>query len=372
MKPDKHVFLLQVDGYDPDTLGEAFNLIWHEAGLRAELRSKTVLIKPNILVGAPPEKAVCTHPEVVRALIRSMPESYVLVGDSPGLGGTLSAAGRSGIASVCREEGAHLVDFAGPVPVEAPHGRVCRSFPLASAVHGADAIISAAKLKTHGLTRYTGAVKNLFGCLPGQVKPQLHLRLQETDLFAGMLVDLYTTVAPVFSVVDGIVAMEGNGPRNGTPRHVGILVAGRDAVAVDAVACAAVGIEPLTVPTTRIAHERDVGCGDLKQLEIIGASVHDVLVRDFQVTGGSPSALKNLPPFLTKLLREQLTARPYIQQEKCTGCAVCTQVCQAGAVSVHKIAEISRQSCIRCYCCQELCPEGAIVLKKRGLGRFFS
>lgn len=368
---DNRVYLLKVDSYHRDALDQAVDMFWAPLGLDALLRGKQVLIKPNMVVGASPEKAVCTHPEVVGALIRHLPGSEVIVGDSPGLGSTENVAAKTGILEVCQRDGATLADFTNPVVVETPHGAVCRGIPLAEVVLRADAVISAAKLKTHALTRYTGAVKNLFGCIPGKLKPEMHLRMEEIETFAAFLVDVYLTVNPVLSVVDGIVAMEGNGPRNGLPRKVGVLLAGMDGVAVDAVAASVIGIDPFSVPTILDAHQRGVGCGDLRSIEIVGTSLSDASIRGFKTVPGSSSALKNLPPFLKHLLREQLTARPMVNVQSCIGCAVCRELCPAKAITMDKAAVISKHDCIRCYCCQELCPEGAITLARRGLGRLF-
>jgi uncharacterized protein (DUF362 family)/NAD-dependent dihydropyrimidine dehydrogenase PreA subunit len=365
------VFLIQIDIYDQQRLCDAVEHIFQSLGLPRELAGGNVLVKPNMLVGASPENAVCTHPEVVRALIRNLPECCVKVGDSPGVGTTKMAALQTGILDVCRQEGAKLADFGDPVVTTLQSGAMCHSLPIASAVIEADFVISAAKLKTHALMRYTGAVKNLYGCVPGRIKAQMHLRMEKTEAFAGMLVDLYASISPVLSVVDGIVAMEGNGPRSGTPRQVGVLIAGRDGVAVDAVACSVVGIDPFSVLTTRLAHERGIGCGDLKEIRIIGTALQDVRVSGFKTVSGSASTTKNLPPFWQKLLREQLTARPHINSKDCTGCAICSEVCPAGAIVVPDKADIKYESCIRCYCCQEMCPQGVITLKKKGLGRLF-
>lgn len=368
---DNRVFLLRVDSYHRDALDEAVEMFWNPLGLDSLLHGKQVLIKPNLVVGASSEKAVCTHPEVVGALIRHLWGSKVSVGDSPGLGSTENVAAKAGILDICQREGATLVNFANPVVTESPDGAVCRVIPLAEAVVRAEAVISAAKLKTHALTRYTGAVKNLFGCIPGKLKPEMHLRMEGIEKFASFLVDVYLTVNPVLSVVDGIVAMEGNGPRNGVPRKVGVLLAGRDGVAVDTVAARIIGIDPFSVPTILDAHQRGAGCGDLRRIEVIGASLNDACIRGFNTVAGSSSALKNLPPFLKHLLREQLTARPLVNVESCIGCAVCRELCPAKAITIDKAAIISRHDCIRCYCCQELCPEGAITLTRKGLGRVF-
>ena len=365
---DNRVYVLKVENYESGPLQNAMRAIWHHLNLELELSGKSILVKPNMLVGAPPDKAVCTHPEVVRAVLRQVLSNQVFVGDSPGFGSTSSVAQAAGISDVCREEGVQLIDFTDPQTTKTPQQAQIHSLPLASAVLRADAVVNIAKLKTHGLTRYTGAVKNLFGCLPGKLKAQMHLRMEEIDRFADLLLDVYLTVDPVLSIVDGIVAMEGNGPRNGDPRHVGVLVAGRDAVAVDTVACKIVGIDPDTVPTIIAARRRGIGCSDLDKIQVIGAPLQQVSISHFKTVGGSHSALQNLPPFLKHLLREQLTAYPRVEKS-CITCGICKHACPADAVTMGSIAEIQSSRCIRCYCCQEMCPEGAITLRRRGLGK---
>jgi uncharacterized protein (DUF362 family)/Pyruvate/2-oxoacid:ferredoxin oxidoreductase delta subunit len=363
------VFLLSVDSYAGSPLQDAAKQIVGELSLDRAVTGKNVLIKPNLLVGAPPEKAITTHPEVVRAFIRALSSGHVTVGDSPALGSTKSVARATGVYDVCQAEGVEVVDFNSPQPATAPPNAICNSIPLASAVLQSDAVINIAKLKTHGLTRYTGAVKNLYGCLPGKLKAEMHVRMHEIDHFADLLLDIALTVNPLLSVVDGITAMEGNGPRSGTPRHVGVLIAGLDAVAVDTIACRVVGIEPDSVPTIRAARRRNIGCPEA-EIEIVGNPLESVMVKGFKTIHGSDSALRNLPPFLQKVLREQLTARPAVAISSCTACGVCARACPVHAVKVTDKATIENKDCIRCYCCQELCPEGAISLRNKVLGRF--
>lgn len=368
---DNRVFLLQVDSYNPDLLYYAMQFVEQQIGLQKILGEKSVLLKPNLLVSAAAERAVCTHPEVIRALARVLNRKHVQLGDSPAFGSTESVAKAAGIYAVCQDENLEIVDFNNPIPAETPKNAKVNSIQLASAVVNAGAVINCAKLKTHALTRYTGAVKNLYGCLPGKLKAQMHLRMDKTEAFSDYLLDIYLTVNPVLSLVDGIVAMEGNGPRNGTPRKIGVLIAGCDGVAVDTVACSVVGIDPLSVPTIRAARSRGIGFSNIEEIEVIGAKISDVQVLDFRTIHGSDNTLKNMPPFLKSLLRQQLTAHPFVSPGSCINCGVCLEACPADAVTLKDFAVIDDQQCIRCYCCQELCPEGAVSLRRRGLGRLF-
>lgn len=342
-------------------------------GMRRYVRpGNNVLIKPNLLVASAPEAAVTTHPEVLRAAIILVQEAggTVWVGDSPGFGKTIKVAEKSGLAEVCRETGAVLQDFGEAVEAGFADGVICKRFTLARPVREADVVISLAKLKTHGLTLYTGAMKNLFGCISGLNKSQMHLRFQQRDDFAGMLVDLYSLVKPVLSIVDGVVGMEGEGPRNGRPRSVGVILAGADAVAVDAVGAAIIGLDPLAVPTTRIAHARGVGQGDPARIEMLGDPLAEAVVPDFKHSAATDLARRGWFARLAPLLQKQLTARPFIHVDKCKGCGVCRNSCPPSAISIEAgKAQIDETKCIRCYCCQELCPENAVELRKGWLAR---
>jgi uncharacterized protein (DUF362 family) len=98
---------------------------------------------------------------------------------------------KSGLLPMAEDEGAQVVDLsADSIEVEGDGSRAFRRFVLARAVKEADVVISLPKLKTHSLTLLTGAVKNLFGCLPGLHKMQMHMRALNPEAFSQMLVDL--------------------------------------------------------------------------------------------------------------------------------------------------------------------------------------
>ncbi len=126
-------------------------------------------------------------------------------------------------------------------------------------------------LKTHGHTMTTGAVKNAFGGLLREERHHCHKHIHEVLV---ELVIMQTQLHPAqFSVVDGSVAGDGAGPRTMVPRERNRLVAGADPVAVDAVGAALMGIDPLTIPYLRMAHERGVGCADLAHIDVIGEKI---------------------------------------------------------------------------------------------------
>lgn len=321
-----------------------------------------VLIKPNMLEALAPEKAATTHPAVLAALIRAVQAvgGRVLVGDSPGVQGTLPVAEACGIAAVCRENGAALVDFNERRDVCREEGRTVKRFALAAALAEADVVISLAKMKTHSLMGVTGSVKNLFGCIVGTDKAQFHLRMKWRDDFAGMLVDLYQTVQPTLCFVDGIVGMEGNGPRNGQAKPAGLLLGGVNGFAVDMAMTAVMGLPVEAMPVTA----RALAAGLVAPWDALALGGSGC---DCRLAFAPPKHLESvdgwLTPRLAHFFQNQFTAKPYIT-EACIGCGRCCRHCPPQAMQLaNGRPRIDYRQCIRCYCCQELCPADAVALK---------
>lgn len=320
-----------------------------------------VLIKPNMLEGMPPEKAVTTHPELIRAMIRKVKNlgAIPVVGDSPGVTNTLKAAEKCGILAVCCEEGAELLPFDTTVEIAYPSGLTVKKFTVAQRLTEVDKVISFAKMKTHTFMGITGATKNLFGFTVGMQKAQFHLRMQKRREFACMLVDLAGVVKPVLSIVDGIVGMEGNGPRNGRPIHAGVLLAGENCFAVDVVMAEIMGFKPEDLPVTALALTQEL-TPPRSGIDLIGSA------QNLRLKFSEPRSLKSLedrvPKWVAKLGRNHLTAQPTIAVS-CIGCGRCARHCPPQAMTVlgGKV-QINYDKCIRCYCCQELCPEDAVNL----------
>lgn len=338
-----------------------------------------VLLKVNLLSRALPDRAVTTHPEVVRALIRSVRAcgGVPQVGDSPGGPNTPAMVKRiwadSDIAAVCAEEDAPLLLFDEDVRrVINPDGVLFGAFTLGGAVVDADVLISVPKFKTHGFMMFTGAVKNLFGCIPGLEKAQYHLKVPDRDDFGSMLVDLMLACRPALSVMDAVVGMEGEGPAGGSPRHVGALLASPDAVALDVVASAMAGLDPLEVYTNRAALDRGIGYRTPDEIDVIGDDWHEFSPTGFVLPARDLSA--RMPKWLARRLRGWTTARPMLEREAdCTRCATCEKVCPVGAISVGPDGpRFDHSRCIRCYCCQELCPPQCIGLTVPPVARLMS
>lgn len=336
-----------------------------------------VLLKINLLTGDVPDKAVTTHPEIVRAMIRQVREAggIPLVGDCSGFEGKpnhkkyITACRNAGITKICDEEGTEILHLsAESVEVKNPGGRIFKSFILSKQVREADVIISLPKLKTHSLTLFTGGVKNIFGCVAGLNKARMHLRAQDPETFSQMLVDLLGLVRPDLTIMDAVVGMEGNGPSNGTPRHINAILASRDPVALDAVACKMVGLYPFMVPSTRLAHEQGLGIGDISRIEVLGEPIKDMQIENFKLPSGASFLRAGV---LTHFLRNMLVAKPELLRQKCKKCWICIEHCPSGALTKKEdFPSFDYKKCIRCYCCQELCPGNAIELRTPFPGRF--
>ncbi len=322
-----------------------------------------VLIKPNLLKASPPAGAVTTHPEIIRSVIRLVREAgaEALVGDSPGFGELRRVCEKSGIMSVIEEEGAVLADMDEAVQVK-NRGQFHR-FEIARAVHEADVVINLPKLKTHGMMTLTGAVKNLFGCIPGKRKVQWHFNSGvNRGAFARMLVELCALVKPRLTIMDAVVGMEGNGPGSGDPREIGLVLAGQDPVALDVVSGAVVGAVPELLYIVRAAAEAGIGETRLDRIRIFGEPLAAATVKGFRLPPQEHLEWR-LPEWARRLLKDALTTRPVIDHAQCIRCGVCQGHCPQGAIGdAGKRLEIRYRDCIRCFCCQEFCPRGAITV----------
>ncbi|MGB8217218.1 MAG: DUF362 domain-containing protein [Candidatus Methanoperedens sp.] len=337
-----------------------------------------VLLKINLLTGDVPEKAVTTHPAIVRAMIHQVKAAGGIpqVGDCSGYEGAsnpkryFAACRSSGIMQVCEEEGTEILHLsAESIDVKNASGRIFKSFILSKQVLDADVLISLPKLKTHGLTLFTGGVKNNFGCVTGLNKAKMHLRAQDPETFSQMLVDLLGIVRPDLTVMDAVVGMEGNGPSNGSPKKTNAILASIDPVALDAVACKMVGMEPFMVPSTRLAHEQGIGVGNISSINVLGENLTDMQIEDFQLPSGTASFFR--AGGLMRFLRSRLVAKPELVRDNCKKCWICMEHCPSGALSRKgEYPSFDYKKCIRCYCCQELCPSNAIELRTPFLGRF--
>jgi uncharacterized protein (DUF362 family)/NAD-dependent dihydropyrimidine dehydrogenase PreA subunit len=374
------VALVPCDTYDDIKVYEAvrqgLDLL---GGISSFVKSgEKILLKPNVLIGAAPEKCVCTHPAVLKAVGKIFQEAGAALscGDSPSFGGTALNMRISGLKQALDELGIPLADFSRGTAVSHKDGLLVKRFVIADCVLAADGLVSLPKLKTHGLARMTGAVKNQFGCVPGFLKGQQHARMPDPFDFATMLVDLNMAIKPRLYIMDAVMAMEGNGPRNGRPRKIGALLVSSDPIALDAVACKMINLNPEFVPTAAPGEKAGLGTYHEENIEVAGANVNDFICPDFDVVRKPVEHAAS--GALRTYIKNRINPRPVINKALCTRCGICVQHCPVTPKAVDWLnGDQSRPPahnygrCIRCFCCQELCPEGAISIKNTLLGRIF-
>jgi uncharacterized protein (DUF362 family)/NAD-dependent dihydropyrimidine dehydrogenase PreA subunit len=326
-----------------------------------------VLLKPNLLSPKPPGKAVTTHPKIVEAMINIVHSANgeVLVGDSSGgIGLTAKAFQVSGIQRVAEDLGAKIINFdtTGTHTIKIPNGKVLKEIHIAKPVIDSDIVVSLPKLKTHALTLYTGAIKNMFGTIPGGNKSLIHGITGSSERFSEALIDIYSVLPVHLAIMDGIVGMEGLGPHMGKPKRSGVVLASNDSVGLDAISSAIMGFIPRDIPMLRMAEERGLGTIDLEKIALHGESLDRVKVT-FKKPVKLHSRLMRLPASLRNLFVES-PRLPFPNKNKCTKCKICEENCPVQAIIVNDYPNFDYNRCILCYCCYELCPEGGIKLKK--------
>ena len=366
------VSVVKCDSYDNAEYGvkKSIELI---GGIDSFIKPRDkVLLKPNLLTSKPPEKAITTHPKIMEAMINiiSSAKGEVIIGDSAGGRGLTEAAFEiSGIKKVAEELGVKWINFdlAGTYVLKIPDGKILKEIPVAKPVMDADIVISLPKLKTHALTLYTGAIKNMFGAIPGGNKSLIHAITGSSERFSEALVDIYSVVPMHLVVMDGIVGMEGLGPHMGKPKQSGVVLASQDPLALDAVSSAIMGFIPSQVPMLRIAEKRGLGTIDIAKITVVGESIENVKI-PFKKPYKLQKGLMFLPAGFRNLFVE--TPRlPFPIKKKCTECKICEENCPVSAIRISDGPKFDYDKCIRCYVCHELCPEGGIKLKKSLLHR---
>ncbi len=326
-------------------------------------RGDRVLLKPNLLYGKAPERAVTTHPAIIRGVIQMIREEggFPFLGDSPGIGSASGVAGRAGIKRITDAMDCPIIEFNRPVLPKERKGRIFKNIEIDQTIFEADVIINLPKWKTHAQMLLTLGVKNLFGCIPGPRKALWHLKAgEDRKTFAQILLDVYYIIQPSLTILDGIIGMEGNGPNSGRPIPIGLILASGDSLSLDQVVCDLLGILRESLPTNRVAFEQGI---EKDGIDVLGERIKEVKIPNFKFPTLSQMDW-GLPDFLSKALKNVLTSKPMIDQEICNACGQCAEICPPKAlVRKEKNLVFDYGRCIRCFCCLEVCPEGAISMK---------
>lgn len=385
--PSGPVAVVRCQEYTIEVLQAALReLLQPYGGMSAVVKpGERIALKPNLLFGVSPERAVTTHPLVTAAVALLVREAgaYPVVIESPGSGVVHSRPmiervyRRAGYLGAAEQYGFEICFDTDWGSVACPDGYLLKRLEIMTPVLRVDGVINLAKLKTHNFMIFTGATKNLFGVVPGLNKVVYHGKLADPGRFADMLLDVARLVRPRLSIVDGILAMEGQGPgTGGTPRFLGVLLAGQDPVAVDVACCRLVGMDTGSVPVLARAKERRLWSGRSGDVTTVGVPLSDLMVRDFAlpVPYTRASGLSHLGIFdgVVRSFLRRLNRVPRPQVERCTLCGSCVQACPAKAITLdqrERVAKVDDSLCISCYCCHEVCPYAAIELRYTGPGR---
>lgn len=350
--------------YEPTSLDRAVAFHFETMGAQELTPEKKVLLKPNLLRGASPDKAITTHPALVDAVVRYLRGrgiTDITLADSPG--GAYTPVIMRGVYAACGLTGEGYT-LNADCSFDRVHKEGFRAFNIIKPILEADIIINLPKLKTHGMTVMSGAIKNLFGAVPGLQKPELHCLNPEPETFASMLVELSQVVAPTYTIIDAIDAMEGDGPSGGEVCHPGLTIASRNIYSLDRF-CAdeilQVGADqvPMLAASSHLMAESEI-VGDWRRSNAGFALPKSVSVDFVSVL---PQALRApMRAFLDKAL----VALPKIKKSKCIGCGKCAESCPQHTIAViEKKAVINTKACISCFCCQEMCPVKAIATARK-------
>jgi uncharacterized protein (DUF362 family)/Pyruvate/2-oxoacid:ferredoxin oxidoreductase delta subunit len=343
--------------------------VFDNLGIFHKLADKqTILLKPNMLGAHHPDKAVTTHPLIIEALIRILQAKgkTIIVGDSPG--GTVKVAfvwKVCGYEDVCLRYDVPLVDFSKEKVSMYTMAETSQNIYYSQVVDSVDAIINLAKMKTHSMMLYTGAVKNLYGAIPGLHKAELHMLYPNPPAFSEVLVSLYNQIKPkiVLNVIDGIIGMDGEGPSAGKPYPFGVIISSTCAPATDYLAATMMGLDIKQLPHITLSLVSDKV--NICDIDVEGKWLNYRYPKvNLSVVIFRNRVLSNLPPLIKKLIQKIFSYYPDFQSD-CSLCQVCVQSCPTKALCVeNKKIKLDKNTCIKCMCCHELCPDSAIFLKK--------
>ena len=332
-----------------------------------------VFLKLNLLMKKKPEEAATTHPIFTKALAQVLMDygAKVIIGDSPG--GPFNERMLQGVYKVCgidkiaHETGSTLNYNINSIVVSNPDAKYLKHLTIAEMMEDVDKVISVSKLKTHGLAVFTGAVKNMFGIVPGLIKAEYHLTMPEIKEFSDALVDICLCGKPTLSFMDGIVGMEGHGPSAGEPREIGVVLASPSPYHLDVVASSIINLKPMEVPTIQRCVERKICTGTFEDIEIIGEEIDKFIIKDFVIPETRTIKLVRdwMPEFLRSAIDNSTRPRPLFNHDACIGCRDCEEACPPKVIAMkNNKPVVNLQGCIRCFCCQELCPKKAVDIHR--------
>lgn len=374
---EKNVYLSPCTSYEHDLIVQAYDEILIKSGLLDFVKEGMKIgIKLNLVSHLKPEKAATTHPLLVVELCKILIQkgAIVTIGDSPGslfTEGILKNVYKETGMYEAEKIGAHL-NFNVSTCQKNIDGTVVHNLDCSSWLFEQDALINFSKLKSHGMMALSASVKNMFGTIPGILKPEYHYRYPNHPDFANMLIDLNEFYKPSLNIIDAVIGMEGNGPTQGDPRPIGLLLASKSPYALDLVAAKIIGLEVEHVHTIKESIKRNLIPNNISELNL-NIEINQYIIKDFKniLPGKNMEFTKFKGPFgkiISKFVSKVLTVKPKVVKKDCIGCKQCANICPVKAIQMkNKLPKIDRNKCIRCFCCQEFCPKGAMIVHKNGL-----
>ncbi len=376
------VSIVKCEDYDERKLDMVISKVFDDlGGIEKFVKpGMKVAIKPNLVSAKNPEDGATTHPALVGAVARLLVKNgaSVMLAESPGGLYTKLLLKRvyasCGMEKIAQKEGILLNYDISEVEVENPEGQLLKRVSIIKPLLDADLVINLPKLKTHGQMVYTGAVKNMFGAVPGELKAEYHFRMTNYTNFANALIDIFLAVKPQLSIMDAVVGMDGAGPTAGNPFKIGLVLGSENAFELDYAAIKIIGADPLKIPIIYQAVKRGLCPETESQISITGEKLKDIRVEGFDIPAlQSMKSILFYENSIFNFFANKLKASPQLNKKVCTGCTNCIKVCPAKVIVLKNgKPEIDLRMCIRCFCCQELCPVKAISLKKPFVMRLMS
>ncbi len=336
-----------------------------------DMAGKKVAIKTNALKASDPDReAMATHYKLVKAVVEKVETfrpSSIVVGDSVG---TESYGNSEYVFRISRQKeaaGSYYRNLNRRMTVVQMQEPFKRKIALLRDVMEADVYISVPKMKTHGLTLISGAMKNNYGLLAGAQKSWFHYYSGDPKRFARVIVELFRMRPPDLVIMDAILAMEGYGPASPETRWVNKILAATDAVALDTVEAKIVGFTVDDIPYLKIARELGLGETNLNAIEVVGETstikeYHRPVPPEssFSYKAGVGSGRTS-----REFFRTRVAYRPVFSAEKCDRqCNACVEACPSGALTREPAAPVlDSEKCMLCTACRESCDHEAIRLE---------
>lgn len=339
--------------------------------LAPSLEGKRVLVKPNMLSARRPDEHVTTHPSLVRAVTRELivRHAKVTVGDNHSAEGTMLNEEVGRVTEIADAALGRFRNISKTARIVKGFSTLVDQVMVSTDVLECQYLVNLPKFKTHALTTISGALKNMYGIVPGTVKSRLHFRCARPRDFAQLVVDLYRIRPPDLTIMDAVVGMEGWGPGNGKLRPIGKLIASTNGAAVDVVMARMMGVKPESIEHLKLAIEQ--GLVDPGHIEIEGElkSLKRFKMPPTFIRGGFMRFAFTAALYLYgKIIHGYQVGRfPIIELARCRRCGSCINICAAEAMgrSNDGYPRIGYSKCMLCYCCIEVCPHRAIRTRPR-------